>query len=191
LSSLPELPKVKTLQCRYCSGLSSLPELQNVETLHCNNCPSLSSLPELPNIKMLDFFGTQIKIDLQVYYRKWQELGLMPEDQDGIIVWKHVSPGLKGNMKFQYEIDQPFKNDGMCCAGPFGAIKEYNLYKDNPHLLAIRATHLSIVDSERGIYFCYEGIPLALYQVRNLTNESGDLILIRGTETEAIRSIFE
>ena len=114
----------------------------------------------------------------------------MPKTKEGILVWKHVSPTLEGNQGFQYEIGKSFANNGMACAGPFGALQTYNRYPDNTHIIAILATKLSPVDENKGIYYIYEGTPISLYKASDIDANGATMLLIDGVENLNIKKIL-
>ena len=115
----------------------------------------------------------------------------MPITDNGVLVWKHVSPELRGNLNYQYNIGVSFINDGMACAGPFGAMQNYNKHKQDTRIMAIHATKISPVDIKKGIYYVYEGTPVAVYRAKNISADGADLILESGKETEDIKMVLE
>ena len=170
----------------------------NLEYLYCYNT-KISSLPDLSNLKHLKYlacYNTNIDFDYKSDFNKpyikfWQDICLLPQTDNGVLFFKHVSPDLKGNLGFQYKINQPFKNDGMACAGPFGTLQDYNLYPDDPRILVIEATKICPVNLHKGIFHIYEGTPICVYKANNITESGADLILEQGKEPKELLKIFE
>ena len=165
--------------------------------LYCSNT-NISSLPGIENcvnLKYLDCYNTNIDLNYKSDFNKpyikfWQDKGLLPETKDGILFFKHVSPKLKGNLDFQYKINQSFKNDGMACVGPFGTLQDYNRYPNDPRILVIEAIKICPVDLHKGIFHIYEGTPICVYKANNITESGADLVLEQGKEPKELLKIF-
>jgi hypothetical protein len=138
----------------------------------------------------LDCFNTKIDTTKQVnnWISKWQNVGLIPENStNDLLFWKHVTHEMKGNIKFQYKLNEEFRNDGMACAGPFGAMQNYDKCKKSEYgsyVIAIWAKKNSItpVDIEKGIYYVKQGTPVALYKASYINEEEIELKFLDGKE---------
>lgn len=117
---------------------------------------------------------------------KWQEEGLMDQDNRGILVWKAVSRDLKGHMGCPYTMDEEFQNGGMAAVGPWGAVKDYG-HQDS-YVLALRITEGGPVDTERrpGVWYATKGTPVAQYLITELTEDGFVPVLLSGTDEMAI-----
>ena len=198
LITLPDMPLLTYLYCSDCSSLAALPDMLSLTYLHCSGCNSLIDIPKntisiITNYFEIPALDSVIKYqskEVTKWTRKWRNLNLMPKTKEGILVWKHVSPTLEGNLRFQYEIGKSFVNNGMACAGPFGALQEYNEHPENTHIIAILATKLSPVNEDKGIYYIYEGTPVALYKASNIDANGATMLLIDGVENLNIKKIL-
>ena len=198
LTGLPDMPLLTKLRCSGCSLLVALSDMPSLTRLNCSGCHLLKVLPDTPSLTELNCFDIPA-LDSIIKYQskkvtrwteKWRRLHLMPKTKEGILVWKHVSPTLLGNLGFQYEIGKSFTNDGMACAGPFGALQTYNEYPENTHIIAILATKLSPVNIKKGIYYIYEGTPIALYKASDIDANGATMLLIDGVENLNIKKIL-
>ena len=53
ITSIPELPNLKRLECYDCPKLTTIPKLPNLEWLNCSWCVKLTTIPELPKLRYL------------------------------------------------------------------------------------------------------------------------------------------
>ena len=180
------------------SSLQDLSNLIHLIELYCYNT-KISNLPGIENcvnLNYLNCLNTNIDFNYKSDFNKpyikfWQDKGLLPETNNGILFFKHTSSKLTGNMNFQYKINESFQNDGMACAGPFGTLQDYNLYPDDPRILVIEATKICPVNLHKGIFHIYEGTPICVYKANNITESGADLVLEQGKEPKELLKIFE
>lgn len=116
---------------------------------------------------------------------KWRALGLLPLLSDGsVLLWKHVTAAMVGNLRYQYHLGVPFQCACMGTAGPMGALKDWSAYDPTPHLLAVAAHALYDHDYERGTYYALHGTPLALYRADDITDDGFTPVLLASTPGE-------
>lgn len=122
--------------------------------------------------------------------REWEDEGLMPVLTDGsILVWKHVTEDMVGNLAYPYELGKQFECASMTTAGPMGALRNWNSGDTNPHILAVAAHALYDYSVERGIYYAFRGTPLALYRADNIDRDGCDFVRIAGTPGDGVDPI--
>ena len=116
---------------------------------------------------------------------KWRALGLLPLLGDGsVLLWKHVTAGMKGNADYQYHLGVPFECACMGTAGPMGALKDWRQPGISPHLLAVAAHALYDHNYEGGTYYALHGTPLALYRADDITDDGFTPVLLASTPGE-------
>ena len=122
--------------------------------------------------------------------REWEDEGLMPTLADGsVLVWKHVTEDMVGNLAYPYELGKQFECASMATAGPMGALRNWNSGDPNPHILAVAAHALYDYSVERGIYYAFRGTPLALYRADNIDRDGCDFVRIAGTPGDGVDPI--
>ena len=113
---------------------------------------------------------------------KWQSEGLMPVLDDGsVLVWKHVTKQLTGNLGYPYELGVTCECASMTTAGPMGAIREWHGGDIDPHVIAVAAHALYDYCPEKGIYYAFRGTPIALYRAENRNASGCDFVRVAGT----------
>ena len=117
---------------------------------------------------------------------KWQEDGLLDQDNRGLLVWKAVTKDRCGVLGYQYTIDKPFVNGGMSAVGPWGAVKEYG-HRGN-YVLALRITEGGPVHAAQrpGVWYAIKGVPVAQYLITEMTEDGFVPVLVAGTDEMAI-----
>lgn len=201
LTTMPEFPNLENLDCSCCRALTTLPELLNLEHLNCYHCRNLQSLPEFLNLKSVNCTGCiNLKTTKENYQKEfvnnilknWQEQDLVPYDEErGYLFWKCVTPDLRGNLNFQYEVGTEFKNSGMACPGPFGALRDFDANKNlGSRVMAFYAKTIYPVDIKKGIYHTLQGTPVAIYLVTDFDFDGFTPTLIMGEEDDNIKKVL-
>ena len=198
---LPELNNLTKLDCFCCSKLISLPELNNLTKLDCSFCVNLTSLPDLNNLEKLDCTLCKNLKQRKNNYKtdrvknillSWSNQGLVPySEEKGYLFWKCITPDLKGNMGFQYEIGSEFKNSGMACPGPFGALKDWDRNKIvGSRIMAFYSKCIYPVDIKKGVFHTLQGAPQAVYLATDITKDGFTPTLIMGEEDDNIKKVL-
>ena len=200
LPALPAMPRLQMLDCRDCVSLRYVSDMPALEALNTLGCPRLAMLPPMPKMRNLVCTNCQSlsmadncwSEAVEGWIEPWQEQGLMPQDDEGrVLLWKCVSPEFKGNLGFQYELGQEFENTGMACAGPFGALKDYDKYRaTGSQVMAIWATCLYPVNLNKGVFHVLRGTPAAVYLAHDITKEGFIPLFFDGEEDEYIESVL-
>lgn len=176
----------------------------------------------------------QLKVDVPILadILRWQREGLLKHFYlrgsrgGGFLLWKHVRhlesnpPIYRGNLGYPYSIGEQFKTGrrvgigraGMATAGPFGALRDWQLAKPGPHMIIFDDT----IDAMRyvmsvlpkpdppkifngpyvmaiwctriahhprdGVFYCLEGVPIAAYRATKLNEDEWRLDLDAGDD---------
>ena len=215
--NLPDAPKlIKLVNCGNETKISH--KYEKLTELIWNHSTVLN-FENFPNVKYLILKGNLVKILPDAEYKsiditgannltnvtenyksdyvksilkKWTDLGLCPYDEEkGYLFWKCVSPDMKGNLDFQYEINKEYINSGMACPGPFGALTDWDIHKAyGSRVMAVWAKSIYPVKIKKGVYHILKGTPQAVYLAKDISKEGFTPILIQGEEDDGIRKVL-